>query len=53
MRAIQNTDMKIMKDHMLLIWNNLNFEFQRDILEPKTVTNYNRFLKSLNKRKYQ
>ena len=53
MRATQNTDMGIIKDHMLLIWNGLNFEFQRDISEPKAVTNYNRFLKSLNKRKYQ
>ena len=53
MRAAQNADMGTMKDHMLLIWNDLDSEFQRDIPKPEAVIDYNRFLKSLNKRKYQ
>ena len=53
MRAAQNADMGVMKDHMLLIWNGLDTEFQRDIPEPEAATDYNRFLESLDKRKYQ
>lgn len=53
MRAAQNADMGVMKDHMLLIWNGLDTEFQRDIPEPDANTDYNRFLESLDKRKYQ
>ena len=53
MRAAQNADMGVMKDHMLLIWNGLDTEFQRDIPEPDAATDYNRFLESLDKRKYQ
>ena len=53
LRAAQNADMGIMKDHMLLIWNGLDMEFQRDIPEPDGSTDYNRFLESLDKRKYQ
>ena len=41
-----------MKDYILLIWNSLDTKFQRNILEPDANTNYNRFLKLLNKRKY-
>ena len=41
--------MIIMKDHVLLIWNSLDIKFKRNILEPDTNTNYNRFLKLLNK----
>ena len=53
MRAAQNADMGVMKDHILLIWNGLDTEFQRDIPEPDAATDYNRFLESLDKRKYQ
>ena len=53
LRAAQNADMGVMKDHMLLIWNGLDLEFQRDIPEPDGTTDYNRFLESLDKRKYQ
>lgn len=53
MRAAQNADMGVMKDHILLIWNGLDTEFQRDIPEPDTNTDYNKFLESLDKRKYQ
>lgn len=53
MRAAQNADMGVMKDHMLLIWNGLDTEFQRDIPEPDATTDYNQFLESLDKRKYQ
>ena len=52
MRVAQNADMRVMKDYMLLIQNNLDTKFQRDILELDAITNYNRFLKSINKRKY-
>lgn len=53
MRAAQNADMGVMKDHILLIWNGLDTEFQRDIPEPDANSDYNRFLESLDKRKYQ
>ena len=52
MRVAQNTDIRIIKDYILLIWNNLNTKFQRDISELDIITNYNRFLESINKRKY-
>lgn len=52
MRAAQNAEMGTAKDHILLIWNGLDSEFQRDIPEPEG-NDYNRFLDSLDKRKYQ
>ena len=52
MRVAQNADMGVMKDHMLLIWNNLDTEFQRDIPEPDVIIDYNRFLELIDKRKY-
>ena len=53
MRAAQNAEMGTIKDHVLLIWNSLDSEFQRDIPEPDGNTDYNKFLESLDKRKYQ
>lgn len=53
MRAAQTAEMGAMKDHILLIWNGLDTEFQRDIPEPDAATDYNRFLESFDKRKYQ
>ena len=53
MRAAQNADMGVRKDHILLIWNGLDSEFQRDIPEPDATTDYDRFLEALDKRKYQ
>ena len=41
-----------MKDYLLLIWNKLDIEFQRDILESDANSNYNKFLELLDKRKY-
>ena len=53
LRAAQNAELGTLKDHMLLIWNGLDMEFQRDIPEPDAKTDYNRFLESLDYRKYQ
>lgn len=52
MRAAQNAEMGTAKDHILLIWNGLDSEFQRDIPEPEG-DDYNKFLDLLDKRKYQ
>ena len=53
LRAGQTAELGTIKDHMLLIWNGLDFEFQRDIPEPDSRTDYNHFLESLDRRKYQ
>ena len=53
LRSAQNAELGTMKDHILLIWNGLDLEFQRDIPEPAGDTDYNRFLESLDARKYQ
>ena len=52
MRATQNANINVIKNHMLFIWNGLDFEFQRDISKSDVIIDYNRFLKSIDKRKY-
>ena len=52
-KAAQNAEMGTTKDHILMVWQNLDMEFQRDIPEPGQEIDYNAFLESIDRRKHQ
>ena len=52
-RAAKTAELGGTPDHLLLIWNGLDLEFQRDIDEPTQATTQNSFLQELDKRKHQ
>lgn len=53
LRAAKTAELGDTADHLLVIWNGLELEFQRDIDEPTKQTSLNTFLQSLDKRKHQ
>ena len=52
-KAAQNAEIGTLKDHVMIVWQNLDMEFQRDIPEPGHDVDLDAFLKSLDSRKYQ
>ena len=50
-RTIKTTELDDTVDHLLIVWNSLNVEFQRDIDEPNKITTLNVFF--FDKRKHQ
>ena len=47
-RAIKTTELGDTADHLLIVWNGLNVEFQRDIREPDKITTLNVFFFLIN-----
>ena len=53
LRAAKTAELGDLPHQLLIIWNALDLDFQRDIPEPSATTSLNTFLESLDARKHQ